>query len=202
MTAPVRGGHITQEYGVPGNYSAGYHTGRDWAGGSGELVAVRAGKVTFAGWAGDYGNRIEIHTDGIQHSYSHCDWSGVRAGQQVAQGQVIGSMGSTGQSTGPHCHYEERHGPGYGYYDDRRPVWDTTDTADEETDMAANLVAFFVYDDGWWEANLAAGTYHGFANPQDLSDRRHVLTKSGVPWFNWNGGAVVANPEAFGLRVG
>lgn len=123
MTAPVRGGHITQEYGVPGNYAAGYHTGRDWAGGTGDIVAARGGQVTYAGWAGDYGNRIEIITNGIQHSYSHLSTMNVWVGQQVMEGSYLGMMGSTGNSTGPHCHYEERFSP-YGYYNHRPPQFD------------------------------------------------------------------------------
>lgn len=125
MPAPVRNGHITQEYGVPGDYAAGYHTGRDWAGGTGDIVATRAGRVTRVAYDGDYGNRVEILTGDIEHSYSHMASTAVTVGRDVSQGQYLGRMGSTGNSTGPHCHYEERHSP-YGYSDDRKPEFDVT----------------------------------------------------------------------------
>lgn len=127
MPIPVRDGHVTQEYGVPGNYSAGYHTGRDYAGGSSnDILATRAGKVTAVLYNnGDYGNRVEILTDGIEHSYSHMASIAVSTGQQISQGQYLGEMGATGNATGKHCHYEERHSP-YGYSDDRNPQFDKT----------------------------------------------------------------------------
>lgn len=126
MPSPVRDGHVTQEFGVPGNYAAGYHTGRDWAGGSTkDILATRSGQVTKAQWDGEYGYRIEILTEGIEHSYSHLANMAVSVGQTVNQGQYIGEMGSTGNSTGPHCHYEERYG-GFSYNEHRNPQWDKT----------------------------------------------------------------------------
>jgi murein DD-endopeptidase MepM/ murein hydrolase activator NlpD len=127
MTNPVPGYKITTPYGKPGSWSAGYHTGNDYAAPSGTVVvATRAGKVTKSQWDGDYGNRIEILTDGVEHSYSHLSALSVWYGELVAEGQQVGKVGSTGNSTGPHLHYEERHGPGYGYSDDRRPQFDVT----------------------------------------------------------------------------
>lgn len=126
MPSPVHGGHITQEFGVPGNYSAGYHTGRDWAGGStGDILATRKGKVTAVFYDDSYGNRVEILTEGIEHSYSHMKSIVVKVGQEVSQGHYLGEMGSTGTSTGPHCHYEERYSP-YGYNNHRNPQFDKT----------------------------------------------------------------------------
>lgn len=201
MTIPVRDGHVTQDYGVPGNYSAGYHTGRDYAGGStNDILATRAGIVTRVSYDGDYGNRVEILTDGIEHSYSHMAYIIVSVNQKVSQGQYLGEMGNTGNSKGKHCHYEERTSP-HGYNDHRRPIWDTTNDESEELEVAANLITFFQRKGTIYEANLAAGTYHPIANPQDLTDRKHVLTKSGIPWFEWAPGKDVENPEAFGIYI-
>ena len=126
MTNPVPGASIGTPYGKSGSWAAGYHTGNDYPASSGaNVVATRAGKVTKAQYDGDYGNRIEILTGDIEHSYSHLSDFDVSVGQQVSEGQVIGNVGSTGNSTGPHLHYEERHSP-YGYNDDRKPQFDVT----------------------------------------------------------------------------
>lgn len=68
-------------------------------------------------------------------------------------------------------------------------------------DMAANTVVFFVHADTWFEADLIAGTYRAFSSHDTLVDRRHVLGKAGVPWINWEDGAPVGNPDAFGVLV-
>lgn len=127
MTKPVPGHEtIGTPYGKPGSWAAGYHTGNDYPAPSGAtVVATRAGKVTKAQYDGDYGNRIEILTGDIEHSYSHLSKMAVSVGQQVGEGQKIGEVGSTGNSTGPHVHYEERHPP-HGYSDDRKPQFDTS----------------------------------------------------------------------------
>jgi murein DD-endopeptidase MepM/ murein hydrolase activator NlpD len=63
--------------------------------------------VTFAGERGGYGNLIVIqHQDGVETRYAHLAATGVREGDSVAAGQVIGRVGSTGRSTGPHLHFE------------------------------------------------------------------------------------------------
>ncbi len=126
MTSPVPGHGIGTPYGVPGSWKAGYHTGNDYPAPTGTpVVATRAGKVTKAQWDDDYGNRVEILTGDVEHSYSHLSKFSVSVGQQVAQGQQVGEVGSTGNSTGPHCHYEERLPP-HGYSNDRKPQFDTT----------------------------------------------------------------------------
>jgi murein DD-endopeptidase MepM/ murein hydrolase activator NlpD len=79
------------------------------------VVAAAPGVVTYSGWnAGGYGNLVEItHPDGSVTLYAHNDRNLVREGQEVAQGQQIAEMGSTGYSTGPHSHFEV-HLPGQG----------------------------------------------------------------------------------------
>ena len=86
------------------------HAGVDLPGRTGTPIhATGAGLVTAASWAGGYGNLVQIdHAGGVQTRYGHLSRIMVRPGAIVRQGQVIGQMGSTGRSTGPHVHYEVR----------------------------------------------------------------------------------------------
>jgi murein DD-endopeptidase MepM/ murein hydrolase activator NlpD len=86
------------------------HTGIDIPAPTGKaLYAVGAGDIIFAGWYGVYGNAVVIdHGKGISTLYAHLSQLAVREGQQVNQGQIIGYVGSTGFSTGPHLHFEVR----------------------------------------------------------------------------------------------
>jgi len=88
------------------------HTGLDFRSETGEPVrATAAGTVTAAGWSGGYGKMVEIeHGHGLATRYGHLSEIGVREGQSIKLGQVIGRVGSTGRSTGPHLHYETRIG--------------------------------------------------------------------------------------------
>lgn len=92
--------------------SRSYHSGIDIAGSYGASVkAADGGKVTFAGYKGAYGYLVIItHDNGTQTYYGHNSSLLVSAGQRVYQGQVIAKMGSTGRSTGNHCHFEVRIG--------------------------------------------------------------------------------------------
>lgn len=84
------------------------HTGTDFAASSGTSVyAWKSGKVITSHWSGGYGNFIEIkHSDGTVSRYAHLSGYAVSAGQTVKAGQTIGYVGSTGNSTGPHLHFE------------------------------------------------------------------------------------------------
>lgn len=116
FSAPVDAG-LGTAYRVSGSsWSSGYHTGVDFPVATGTAVkSVGPGQVVSAGWAGAYGYQIVIrHTDGRYSQYAHLSALGVKAGQQVSGGQRIGRSGSTGNSTGPHLHFEMRSGPGYG----------------------------------------------------------------------------------------
>ncbi|MEX0752738.1 MAG: M23 family metallopeptidase [Xanthobacteraceae bacterium] len=86
------------------------HTGLDFRGDMGDPIrATAAGKVTHAGWNGGYGKMVEIdHGNGFSTRYGHLSEIGVSAGQLVRTGQIIGRIGSSGRSTGPHLHYETR----------------------------------------------------------------------------------------------
>ena len=100
-------GTITSRYG--GRWGS-VHTGLDIATSSGTSIkAAAGGTVSYAGWKGSYGNLVVIsHGNGIQTYYAHCSSLLVSAGQSVSQGQVIARVGSTGNSTGPHLHFEIR----------------------------------------------------------------------------------------------
>jgi len=86
------------------------HTGLDFRAQTGDPVRATAnGKVVSAGWSGGYGRMVEIdHGNGLSTRYGHLSEINVKIGDPVKIGQVIGEVGSTGRSTGPHLHYETR----------------------------------------------------------------------------------------------
>ncbi len=86
------------------------HTGLDFRASMGDPVRATAnGKVENAGWSGGYGRMVEIdHGNGLSTRYGHLSEIKVRVGDTIKIGQIIGAVGSTGRSTGPHLHYETR----------------------------------------------------------------------------------------------
>ncbi|MBQ3725795.1 MAG: peptidoglycan DD-metalloendopeptidase family protein [Selenomonadaceae bacterium] len=114
MIWPISG-PITSEFGWrthPIFGSARFHSGIDIGGDYGlPIHAAASGVVIESGWIGGYGNTIMIeHGSGIVTLYGHNESLAVSVGQQVNQGDVIAYCGSTGNSTGPHCHFEVRVG--------------------------------------------------------------------------------------------
>ena len=109
LIKPVSG-IITSRFGAGSAIRRSAHTGLDIATSTGTPIqAAASGTVTFAGYKGSYGNMIVItHANGIQTYYGHCSALYVSAGATVSQGQTIGAVGSTGNSTGPHLHLEVR----------------------------------------------------------------------------------------------
>ena len=111
MRTPVNGAHLTSSFGMRFhpilNYSR-LHQGVDFGAAWGSpVLAAAGGKVTFAGPHGGHGNYIQVlHHPGLMTAYAHLSRFAVKPGAAVAQGQVIGYVGSTGLSTGPHLHYE------------------------------------------------------------------------------------------------
>jgi murein DD-endopeptidase MepM/ murein hydrolase activator NlpD len=110
---PVPNGRFTSGFGSRRHPILGYsrmHTGVDWAAPRGTpIIASGSGTVEKAGWAGGYGRQTIVrHPNGYKSSYSHQQAiaEGVVEGATVRQGQVIGYVGSTGLSSGPHLHYE------------------------------------------------------------------------------------------------
>jgi len=89
---------------------ARFHSGCDISAPTGTPIrATAAGRITCADWMGGYGLAITIqHTEALSTLYGHCSSVSVKSGQYVRKGQIVGHVGSTGMSTGPHCHYEVR----------------------------------------------------------------------------------------------
>lgn len=115
-TIPMRWpswGKISSRYGWrkdPFTGQRAWHTGIDIAAPSGRnVVATADGKVVFAGWNGNYGKCVIVrHQFGYESVYGHLSKILVRPGDVVKKNEVIGKVGSTGRSTGPHLHYEVR----------------------------------------------------------------------------------------------
>lgn len=113
MRTPINGAKLSSRYGFRIHPILGYnqmHQGTDFAAPVGTpVMASGAGTVEYSGWKGGYGKFISIrHSPVYQTNYAHLqDYAkGIRRGTRVQQGQVIGYLGSTGSSTGPHLHYE------------------------------------------------------------------------------------------------
>ena len=108
-------GSITSRFGVVSRIRSSAHTGLDIATASGTpFVPITAGTVTFAGYKGSYGNLIIVNHgkndsgETIETYYAHCSRLNVNVGDYVSENSVIGYVGSTGNSTGPHLHLEIR----------------------------------------------------------------------------------------------
>jgi murein DD-endopeptidase MepM/ murein hydrolase activator NlpD len=104
---------MTSGFGVrtdPFLRSPAMHTGLDFRADPGEPArATAAGVVTHAGWNGGYGRMVEVdHGNGFATRYAHLSAIDVEVGQTIRIGQIVGRVGSTGRSTGPHLHYETR----------------------------------------------------------------------------------------------
>jgi len=105
-------GRITSRYGYRRNPFTNrgreMHYGVDLKGRTGDPVKATAkGRVTFAGWKGAYGYVVMVkHSNGYETRYAHLTRTRVKKGQSVEAGDIVGLLGSTGRSTGPHLHYE------------------------------------------------------------------------------------------------
>ncbi len=107
---PVRG-YLTSKYGFrihPIYKTKMHHNGIDIAGNSGQnVMAAQSGTVIYAGWSGGYGYQIKIqHQGGLTTTYAHLASMSVKKGQKVKRAQTIGKVGSTGNVTGAHLHFE------------------------------------------------------------------------------------------------
>ena len=107
---PVSGGTITSRYGERSSIRSSRHTGLDIAVSSGTPIkAAASGTVIFSGYKGSYGYLIKIKCDnGYEMWYGHCSKLYAKSGQRVSAGDRIAAVGSTGNSTGPHLHFEIR----------------------------------------------------------------------------------------------
>jgi len=113
MKTPINGARLSSSYGMRKHPILGYnkmHKGTDFAAPSGTpIMASGAGKITRARWCGGGGNCVKIkHNSTYETIYAHMKSfaRGIKEGRRVRQGQIIGYVGSTGMSTGPHLHYE------------------------------------------------------------------------------------------------
>lgn len=111
LANPAPGRDITSKFGVRTDPLLGtpaMHAGMDFRAPTGApILATGAGTVVRAGWSGGYGNLVEIeHAKGFSTRFAHMSKILVKAGDRVLPGDVIGRVGSTGRSTGPHLHYE------------------------------------------------------------------------------------------------
>lgn len=120
---PVQG-TISNPYGKRNSgYAAGYHTGLDIAARTGAPIrSAGSGVVIHAGWYGSYGYTVKVrHSDGSVGLYAHMSRVGVKVGQRIDFGMYLGAVGSSGNSTGPHLHWEVRKpGDRYGQQYDPR----------------------------------------------------------------------------------
>lgn len=113
QVVPAAGRHISSNFGYrsdPFSGGAAFHAGLDFKGPTGApIFAAARGIVAFVGRRSGYGKSVEIdHGNGLRTRYAHMSAFRARAGQPVRAGQVIGAVGSTGRSTGPHLHFEVR----------------------------------------------------------------------------------------------
>ena len=113
MKTPINGARLSSSYGMRRHPILGYnrmHRGTDFAAPSGTpIMASGSGTVTRARWCGGGGNCVKIkHNSTYETIYAHMKSfaKGIKEGRKVRQGQIIGYVGSTGMSTGPHLHYE------------------------------------------------------------------------------------------------
>ncbi|MFI6685965.1 M23 family metallopeptidase [Streptomyces sp. NPDC050485] len=117
FVAPISDSYVSTGYKTGGSlWSSGAHTGIDFHAESGTSVhAVGLGTVVEAGWGGAYGNNIVIRmNDGTYTQYGHLSDIQVSVGQSVEPGRQIALSGNTGNTTGPHLHFEARTAPTYG----------------------------------------------------------------------------------------
>lgn len=103
-------GTISSRYGVSSSIRSSKHTGLDIAANQGTQIKVVAdGTVTCASYSGSYGYLVKVdHGNGVETWYAHTSKMYVKEGQEVKAGDVIALVGSTGNSTGPHLHFEVR----------------------------------------------------------------------------------------------
>ncbi len=131
VPSPVPGRKVTFDFFARGSYAwkpdgVGRHTGQDFAAPTGApVVAVRGGSIAWSnGDGGAYGQWIGLKADnGHVYTYCHLSRREVRQGQKVTAGQQIGKVGNTGNSTGPHLHFEMSKGSTWAYGKVAKPTW-------------------------------------------------------------------------------
>ncbi|TQJ18076.1 murein DD-endopeptidase MepM/ murein hydrolase activator NlpD [Kribbella jejuensis] len=114
IVLPTTGYHLTARFNQAGGRWAHNHTGLDFAAPMGTpVLSVMAGEVIQADWEGAYGRQVKVrHADGTVTSYSHMSEFDVSVGDTVQAGTMVGRIGMTGNTTGPHVHFEVLPGGG------------------------------------------------------------------------------------------
>ncbi len=177
MSEPISGAAITCDFGVPGPWEAGYHTGRDYR--ARLPVAVHAtlgGDVVHAGsggWGKAYGLHVVVESAGVRHLYAHLSKVAVQRGQSVSTGEQVGISGDTGNVTGPHLHYEERLAP-FHYSDHREPHFDLL-----PAHVAALPAVSLDHVKAAFRADPARPQGNGL-HPADVRVVEHALTAEGL----------------------
>ena len=110
MALPIKNGKITTRYKKPGEmWSKKYHTGVDFAVPVGTpVLAVADGKIEKANWGASYGHQVVQKVDGGWVIYAHLNKVRIKPGQVVKKGDLVGESGNSGNSSGPHLHFEYR----------------------------------------------------------------------------------------------
>jgi murein DD-endopeptidase MepM/ murein hydrolase activator NlpD len=123
MALPIKNGKITTAYKKTGKmWSKGYHTGVDFAVPTGTpVLAVADGKIENANWGKAYGNQVVQKVEGGWVIYAHLNAVRVKPGATVKKGQLVGESGNTGNSSGPHLHFEQRTAPRWSNGEDIDP---------------------------------------------------------------------------------
>lgn len=157
LGAPVAG-HVTSGFGLRRHPILGYvrlHAGIDFAASFGSpIYAVSDGQVSYAGWHGGHGNYVRLeHGGGLATGYGHMSRIVVSPGSRIGRGQVIGYVGSTGLSTGPHLHYEllrDGHpvNPGTARFMMRSPQVNTAQLSRELNAVRAKLAQLLAIEPG------------------------------------------------------
>ncbi|WP_030044006.1 peptidoglycan DD-metalloendopeptidase family protein, partial [Streptomyces resistomycificus] len=131
VASPVPGHKVTFQFFERGNYAwkpdgVGRHTGQDFAADAGvPVVAVRNGTIAWSNnKGGAYGQWVGLAAEnGHVYTYCHLSQRRVKTGQRVSVGQELGKVGSSGNSTGPHLHFEMSKGRSWSYGDVAKPSW-------------------------------------------------------------------------------
>ena len=127
MALPIKDGKITTPYGKAGKmWKSGKHTGVDYAVPTGtDILAACDGVVQRNNWGKAYGKQVivkaKINGKNLWMIYAHCSKTFVKAGAKVTKGQHIAEVGSTGNSSGPHLHFEVRDGARWSASKDVNP---------------------------------------------------------------------------------
>lgn len=161
--------YVTSKYGsrtymMNGKQVSDFHSGIDLISskyGTDYIIAFADGVVTYAGYNGSYGNVVYInHGNGYQTRYAHQKYLNVKVGQTVKKGDILGYMGTTGNSTGNHVHFEVRiNGSTVNPYD---YVFNGK-TIDSNTDYTG-VITYQAHTNGWLgEINKCDNTYNGYA---------------------------------------